>query len=81
MEMSLRQPDDTGVEINLDLGFVEAVADFERRMINAALERNQYNVNRSAEMLQMTRHSLRYRMQQLGLSNSGGTSGDDGDTE
>ena len=81
MEMRLRQPDDTGVEINLDLGFVEAVADFERRLINAALERNQYNVNRSAEMLQMTRHSLRYRMQQLGLSNSGGTSGDDGDTE
>jgi DNA-binding NtrC family response regulator len=69
------------VEINLDLGFVEAVADFERRMINAALERNLYNVNRSAEMLKMTRHSLRYRMKQLGLSNSGGTSGDDGDTE
>ena len=81
MEMRLRQSDDNGMEINLDLGFAESVADFERRMITTALERNQYNVNRSAEMLKMTRHSLRYRMQQLGLSNSGGTSGDDGDRE
>jgi DNA-binding NtrC family response regulator len=81
MEMRLRQSDDDGVGINLDAGFAEAVAEFECRMITTALERNQYNVNRSAEMLQMTRHSLRYRMQQLGLSNSGGTSGDDGDTE
>ena len=81
MEMRLRESDDNGVEINFDLGFAEAVADFERRMITAALERNQYTVNRSAEMLKMTRHSLRYRMQQLGLSNSGGTSGDNGDSE
>ena len=81
MEMRLRESDDNGVEINFDLGFAEAVADFERRMITTALVRNQYTVNRSAEMLKMTRHSLRYRMQQLGLSNSGGTSGDDGDSE
>ena len=81
MEMRLRESDDNGIEINFDLGFAGAVADFERRMITTALERNQYTVNRSAEMLKMTRHSLRYRMQQLGLSNSGGTSGDDGDSE
>ncbi|MBC8324269.1 MAG: sigma-54-dependent Fis family transcriptional regulator [Verrucomicrobia subdivision 3 bacterium] len=81
MEMRLRQSDDSGAEINLEAGFAEAVAEFERRMITAALERNQYNMNRSAEMLKMTRHSLRYRMQQLGLSMSGGTSGDDGDSE
>ena len=81
MEMRLRESDDNGVEINFDLGFAEAVTNFERRMITTALERNQYIVNRSAEMLKMTRHSLRYRMQQLGLSNSGGTSGDDGDSE
>ena len=81
MEMRLREDDDNGVEIKFDLGFAEAVADFERRMITTALEKNQYVVNRSAEMLKMTRHSLRYRMQQLGLSNSGETSGDDGDRE
>jgi DNA-binding NtrC family response regulator len=81
MEMRLRESGDNDVEINFDLGFAEAVADFERRMITTALVRNQYTVNRSAEMLKMTRHSLRYRMQQLGLSNSGGTSGDDGDSE
>ena len=38
-------------------------------MIQKALEQNQFNVNRSAEQLKMTRHS-RYRMQQLGLGNT-----------
>ena len=77
----MRQSDDLGVEINFDLGFAEGVAAFERRMITTALERNQHNVNKSAEMLKMTRHSLRYRMQQLGISNSGETSRGDGDSE
>ena len=59
----------------------EAVAEFERQMISAALEQNHYNVNRSAEQLKMTRHSLRYRMQQLGLSNPGSSSGNSSDGE
>ena len=57
-------------EVDFQLGFAEAVASFERKMIQKALEQNQYNVNRSAEQLKMTRHSLRYRMQQLGLGNN-----------
>ncbi|MDG2212239.1 MAG: helix-turn-helix domain-containing protein, partial [Verrucomicrobiota bacterium] len=66
-------------EINYKLGFAESVAAFERKMIQSALEKNQFNVNRSAEMLKMTRHSLRYRMQQLGLANTtkGGYDSDD----
>ena len=67
-------------EINYKLGFAESVAAFERKMIQSALEKNQFNVNRSAEMLKMTRHSLRYRMQQLGLAkttNDGGDSDDE----
>jgi DNA-binding NtrC family response regulator len=57
-------------QINMDLGFTEAVEDFERKIVSAALKHNQYNVNQSAEQLKMTRHSLRYRMQQLGLTNN-----------
>ena len=59
-----------GAEIGFELGFAEAVASFERNMIQKALEQNQFNINRSAEQLKMTRHSLRYRMQQLGLGNN-----------
>ncbi len=66
-------------EVDFQLGFAEAVAAFERKMIQRALEQNQYNVNRSAEQLKITRHSLRYRMQQLGLGNSSKDSGSDGD--
>ena len=62
-------------EVDFQLGFAEAVASFERKMIQKALEQNQYNVNRSAEQLKMTRHSLRYRMQQLGLVNNSKDSG------
>ena len=57
-------------EMGFELGFAEAVASFERNMIQKALEQNQFNINRSAEHLKMTRHSLRYRMQQLGLGNN-----------
>ena len=66
--------------LNVELGFAESVAVFERQMIQTALEKNQFNVNRSAELLKMTRHSLRYRMQQLGLANTtkgSGTSDDE----
>ena len=66
--------------INHDLGFAEAVAFFEKKMIQSALEKKQFNVNRSAELLKMTRHSLRYRMQQLGLGNNK-QSGDKGGDE
>ena len=69
-----------GGQVDFSLGFAEAVAEFERRMIQEALEQNQFNVNRSAEQLKMTRHSLRYRMRQLGLSNTSKSSGD-GDDE
>ena len=59
-----------GAEMGFELGLAEAVASFERNMIQKALEQNQFNINRSAEQLKMTRHSLRYRMQQLGLGNN-----------
>ena len=63
------------------LGFSESVAEFEKNMIKTALEQNQYNVNRTAEQLKMTRHSLRYRMQQLGIVNPGTSGGETSDGE
>ena len=77
LETQLRCSSDSSPEAEVDfqLGFAEAVASFERKMIQKALEQNQYNVNRSAEQLKMTRHSLRYRMQQLGLGNNSKDSG------
>ena len=77
LETQLRSSSDSSPEAEVDfqLGFAEAVASFERKIIQKALEQNQYNVNRSAEQLKMTRHSLRYRMQQLGLGNNSKNSG------
>ena len=77
LETQLRSSSELSPEAEVDfqLGFAEAVASFERKMIQKALEQNQYNVNRSAEQLKMTRHSLRYRMQQLGLVNNSKDSG------
>ena len=72
LETQLRSSSDSSTEAEIDfqLGFAESVASFERKMIQKALDQNQYNVNHSAEQLKMTRHSLRYRMQQLGLGNN-----------
>ena len=81
LEARLRASKEGGVsevsgEIDFELGFSESVAEFERKMIQTALDQNQYNINRSAEQLKMTRHSLRYRMQQLGLANNTKGGGD-----
>jgi two-component system response regulator AtoC len=54
----------------LDKPLEEALADYERRLITAALER-QRNMSRTAEALGISRHALRYRMQRLGLHAEG----------
>ena len=45
----------------------ESVARFERELITNALEQNDSNLACAAELLGLTRHSLRYRMQRLGM--------------
>jgi len=81
-EARLRDSDDDSDDaLRTDLGFAESVAEFERNIIKAALEQSQYNVNRTAEQLKMTRHSLRYRMQQLGITNPSAKGGDTHDGE
>jgi DNA-binding NtrC family response regulator len=46
----------------------ELMADFERQLITTTLEQNRYNMSKSAELLKISRHALRYRMQRLNLS-------------
>lgn len=48
----------------------EALAEYERRLITAALGRHR-NVGRTADALGISRHALRYRMQRLGLQSEG----------
>ncbi len=46
----------------------EALSDYERVLILAALKRNHYNVGKTADELKVSRHALRYRMQRLNIS-------------
>ncbi len=56
----------SGAGADMDRPLEEALADYERRLITAALGRH-HNVGRTAEALRISRHALRYRMQRLGL--------------
>ncbi len=57
-------------ELATDRSLEEAMVDYERRLITAALERCR-SVGRTAEMLGISRHALRYRMQRLNLQSDG----------
>ena len=46
----------------------EALADYERSLIAATLERNHYSVGKTADQLKVSRHALRYRMQRLNIT-------------
>src|SRR5215469_9730259 len=46
----------------------DLVTTFERQLINEILERNGFNLGKTAEQLKISRHALRYRMQRLNLS-------------
>jgi DNA-binding NtrC family response regulator len=46
----------------------ELVTSFERQLIADILERNGFNLGKTAEQLKISRHALRYRMQRLNLS-------------
>ncbi len=45
----------------------EIVAEFERELINRLLEKNSFNLNKTAEQLKISRHALRYRVQRLNI--------------
>jgi len=67
LETQLR---DSGGSMDLapDSSIDDALAEYEKSLITAALESNNFNMNRTAEDLKTTRHSLRYRMQRLEMT-------------
>ncbi len=46
----------------------DLVTAFERQLIGEMLERNGFNLGKTAEQLKISRHALRYRMQRLNLT-------------
>ena len=56
----------------------ELVTAFERQLIADILERNGFNLGKTAEQLKISRHALRYRMQRLNLTLPGESDDDKG---
>ena len=56
------------VQLAADESLDDTLARTERDLINGALEQNNFSLTRAAERLKLTRHSLRYRMQRLGMN-------------
>jgi transcriptional regulator with PAS, ATPase and Fis domain len=50
----------------------ELLAEFEKEMITNTLEQNLHNLTKTAEVLKISRHALRYRMQRLNLQSTAG---------
>jgi transcriptional regulator with PAS, ATPase and Fis domain len=55
------------MQVPLDESLDDALARTERELISSAMRQNDFNLTRAAEHLKLTRHSLRYRMQRLGM--------------
>ena len=56
----------------------DLVTTFERQLIGDMLERNGFNLGKTAEQLKISRHALRYRMQRLNLTLPGESDEDKG---
>ncbi|MBC8097530.1 MAG: sigma-54-dependent Fis family transcriptional regulator [Akkermansiaceae bacterium] len=65
----------TAPQMTGDHSLDELLANFERELIGAMLERNNFSLTKTAEQLKLSRHALRYRMQRLNI----GTATDDDD--
>jgi DNA-binding NtrC family response regulator len=57
----------TPVQVALDESLDDALARIERELISSAMEQNDFNLTHAAARLKLTRHSLRYRVQRLGM--------------
>jgi DNA-binding NtrC family response regulator len=66
IEARLRKtsPDEVPGDRSLD----ELMADYEREVMLATLERYRFNLTKTADALQLSRHALRYRMQRLNVN-------------
>jgi DNA-binding NtrC family response regulator len=56
----------------MDQSLDDAMAEFERQLINSTLETNRFNLSKTAEQLKISRHALRYRMQRLNIKDETG---------
>ncbi|MGH7943003.1 MAG: sigma-54-dependent transcriptional regulator [Limisphaerales bacterium] len=56
------------VQVASDESLDDALARIERELITTALEQNNSSLNRTADRLKLSRHSLRYRMQRLNMN-------------
>ena len=54
----------------------DALSRLERELITHALERHDFSLTRAAEVLKLSRHSLRYRMQRLNMNAGESMAGD-----
>ena len=63
-ETRLRKADSDNVDYT-ELGLEDALASFERGIIEAELSRNENNLSRTAQKLEISRHALRYRISRL----------------
>ena len=58
-------------------GLAELMTDYEKRIITLALDRNEHSTQKTSELLKMTRHALRYRMQRLNIIAADGAAADE----
>jgi len=63
-----------------DQSLDERISGFERDLIAAMLRQNQFSLNRTADQLKISRHSLRYRMLRLNIAESPDGDKDDKET-
>ncbi|HEU5123256.1 MAG TPA: sigma-54 dependent transcriptional regulator [Verrucomicrobiae bacterium] len=57
-------------QITADQSLDDLVANFERELIGAMLERNNFSLTKTADQLKLSRHALRYRMQRLNIGSA-----------
>jgi DNA-binding NtrC family response regulator len=66
IESGLRKTE--GIHAPAGASLDDAMANFERELIQQTLEQNRFSVSRAAEQLKLSRHALRYRMQRLNIA-------------
>ena len=76
VETRLRPADDID-PLAAGRGLDQLMTDYEKWIVTTALDRNEQSIQRTAELLKMTRHALRYRMQRLNMIADDGAAADE----
>jgi DNA-binding NtrC family response regulator len=67
LEVRLRKAEEPA-PISTGSSLDDQMAQYERQVIQVALENNRFNLSKTAEQLKLSRHALRYRMQRLNMT-------------